>query len=123
MRTVNTIVAVVVTYNRKDLLRKCLKALLAQRDYSCDIIVVNNASIDGTKEFLDTYLNEHCITIHHLDNNLGGAGGFNYGMREAVLSGYEYIWLMDDDCICNVDTLSALMHADSVLKGEYGESR
>ncbi|MBX8924534.1 glycosyltransferase family 2 protein [Veillonella parvula] len=120
MRTVNTIVAVVVTYNRKDLLRKCLKALLAQRDYSCDIIVVNNASIDGTKEFLDTYLNEHCITIHHLDNNLGGAGGFNYGMREAVLSGYEYIWLMDDDCICNVDTLSALMHADSVLKGEYG---
>lgn len=113
------IVAVVVTYNREKLLRKCLDALLVQ-SYPCDIIVINNASTDGTINLLNTYVDQAKITIYNLPTNLGGAGGFNYGLRQAVLRGYEYIWLMDDDCICNVDTLSALMNADNVLKGEYG---
>ena len=52
--------------------------------------------------------------------NIGGAGGFNYGMRWAVEAGYEYLWVMDDDCLPEPDALEKLLEADKVLGGNYG---
>ena len=48
----NAIVAIVVTYNRRELLEKNLYALLAQSEDDFDIFVIDNASTDGTKEFV-----------------------------------------------------------------------
>ena len=42
------IAAIVVTYNRKELLHQCIEKLLAQQKAACDILIVDNASTDGT---------------------------------------------------------------------------
>ena len=75
--------AVVVTYNRLEMLKDCLGALERQT-VPCDILVVDNASTDGTKEFLEGTWNVSCI---RMKENTGGAGGFNTGMKEAVKRG------------------------------------
>lgn len=130
------IAAVVVTYNRKDLLLECLNYLQAQ-DYSdapqaaittLDILVIDNASTDGTAEALkpllsaaeDTASTTRSIHYYNTGSNLGGAGGFNYGMRKAVEEGYDYIWVMDDDCMPHEDTLLGFLNADAKLNGAYG---
>lgn len=113
------VVAIVVTYNRKEYLKKCLEALLEQREI-CDILIVDNYSTDGTKEEIEKYINLKQIIYMNTGANLGGAGGFNYGTRKALELGYKYIWLMDDDCIVNKDSLKELLEADKHLNGKYG---
>lgn len=118
----NKTVAVVVTYNRIEMLKKCIYALEAQI-HNCDIIVIDNASTDETAVWLKQYTNEkENICFFNTGANLGGAGGFNYGIRKAVETGYDYVWIMDDDCIPNADALEKLMNADKILGGpeNYG---
>lgn len=67
-----SIAAVVVTFNRITLLQKCIKALYNQTKKLDAIIVINNNSTDGTKEWLDKQNN--IIVIHQ--ENVGGSGGF-----------------------------------------------
>ena len=73
-------VAVVVTYNRKELLRGCLRCLREQKS-PCDILVVDNASTDGTEEMLRPMIDAGEIRYHNTGENLGGAGGFSEGRR------------------------------------------
>lgn len=114
----NEVVAVVVTYNRKELLKECIEALLLNQ--KCDILIIDNASTDGTKEYIKEYIKMENIIYENTGDNLGGAGGFNYGIKEAVKLGYSYIWIMDDDSIVMKDTLERLLEADNRLKGKYG---
>lgn len=114
------VAAVVVTYNRLKMLQQCLQHLEKQT-YPCDTLVVNNASTDGTETFLSEYMQNHSgVYVHNQSSNTGGAGGFNHGMRWAVESGYDYVWIMDDDCLPNPDALEKLMEADEILNGNYG---
>ena len=113
------VAAVVVTYNRKDLLIECIEALLNQEYSDCDVIVVDNASTDGTSELVKETFGSSVIYVN-TGSNLGGAGGFNYGMKTAYMLGYEYFWLMDDDCIVNPDSLSVLMKTAEDLNGNFG---
>src|ERR1035441_9411687 len=94
-----SIAAVVVTYNRKALLGECLDALLKQTHPLDAIYVIDNASTDGTKEFLNErgYLRESKIRYVPLPDNTGGAGGFYEGLRHAFEAGFDWFWLMDDD--------------------------
>lgn len=46
------VTAVVVTYNRKTLLKECIESLLAQTYKNLDILVIDNASTDGTEGFV-----------------------------------------------------------------------
>ena len=115
----NQVAAVVVTYNRLSLLQKCIKSLCAQTA-ACDILVVNNASTDGTTQWLENQEKTHILTTRNTGSNLGGAGGFNFGMRWAVEDGYQYLWLMDDDCLPEPDALENLLKADRLLNGNYG---
>ena len=114
------IVAIVVTYNRKELLKECINALINQDYPKCDILVVDNASTDGTKEYIVEELKNGKVHYINTGSNLGGAGGFNYGMKEAYNMGYEYMWLMDDDCIVKDDSLKELLKMDQELDGNYG---
>lgn len=108
--------AVVVTYNRKELLKECIAHLQSQT-VPVDILVIDNASTDGTADlFADSA--EH-LYYFNTGANLGGAGGFNFGMRKAVEAGYEYVWVMDDDTLPNADAHEKLMEADSLV-GNYG---
>lgn len=122
-----SIAAVVVTYNRKDLLLECLSCLQAQdfsnapqQNATLDILVIDNASTDNTHEALQSLIEDKAIRYYNTGSNLGGAGGFNYGMRKAVELGYDYVWVMDDDCMSHDDTLFEFLNADAELQGNYG---
>lgn len=116
----NKVSAVVVTYNRIELLKECLNALKGQ-SYPCDILVVDNASTDGTDEYIQTIKSKYNnLYYKNTEANIGGAGGFNFGMRWAVEEGYEYVWVMDDDCLPYSDALQKLIEADGILKENYG---
>ena len=114
------ILAVVVTYNRKELLSECIEALLKQECDFLDVLIVDNASTDGTRRYIDKYIKNKRVLYENTGSNIGGAGGFNYGMKKGVELGYDYIWLMDDDTIVKKDSLTNLLKADEYLKGNYG---
>lgn len=99
------VLAGIVTHNRLALLKECLESLRNQTYKKFDILVVDNESTDGTKEFLDAQTS--LIVIHQ--DNLGGAGGFYACMKYAVENGYDYIWLMDDDGLAALDQLELLL--------------
>lgn len=116
----NKIAAVVVTYNRLALLKQCMASLLKQ-NHPCDILLVNNNSTDDTEQWaMQTVKLEENVKYRNTGANLGGAGGFNFGMRWAVEAGYEFVWLMDDDCLPYEDALQELLTAHERLKGNYG---
>lgn len=101
------IVTVVVTYNRKEMLRKNLEALLAQTQKT-EIYIIDNHSTDGTYEYIKDLLNEY-ITYERLKENTGGAGGFSYGIKKAFENGADVIWGMDDDAIPEKEALEKLI--------------
>ena len=111
-----SVAAVVVTYNRLPLLKQCVDCLRAQTT-TCEILIVNNASTDGTEEWLAVQTG---LLSRNTGSNLGGAGGFNYGMRWAAEDGFDYVWVMDDDTLPKPDALEKLLEADEILKGDYG---
>ena len=111
----NNIVAVIVTYNRKKLLLECINSLLKQENISCDIIVIDNKSTDGTETAIKSLASEK-IRYINTGTNLGGAGGFNFGIKKAVEFGYDYVWLMDDDCIPKSTALFKLNEAGKKYK-------
>lgn len=104
------ICTVVVTYNRYKLLKECLDSLLYQT-YKTDILVVNNASTDDTDSKIkeDGYLENENIIYKQLPKNLGGAGGFHFGVEYAQENSYDYVWLMDDDAEPELNTLEGLV--------------
>lgn len=109
--------AVVLTFNRKDLLRGCLESLAAQTR-ACDrIIVIDNCSTDGTPEMLR---NEWAgrVEVHTLSRNVGASGGFNAGIRIAYQVGADFVWVMDDDVLPDADALEKLLEADQYLADE-----
>lgn len=117
----NDTLAVVVTYNRKDLLKKCINHLLDQTVKELDILIVDNASTDGTDKCIQNlYSKEHRVIYENTGNNLGGAGGFSYGIKWAVIHKYEYLWIMDDDTIPQLNALEELKKKDDLLNGKYG---
>lgn len=114
------VIAVVVTYNRKELLKECIEALINQNYKSCSVLIVDNNSTDGTREYIDKYIDGKKVIYDNTGKNLGGAGGFNYGVKKAYELGYDYIWIMDDDCIVHKNSLEKLMIEDENLQGNYG---
>lgn len=107
--SVNSTIAVVVTYNRLDLLKEGVQALLSQTS-SCDILIVDNASTDNTPNWAQAFAQSHpSVYYENTGANLGGAGGFNYGMRRGVEMGYDYVWIMDDDAIAQPTALEKLL--------------
>lgn len=94
-------IAIVVTYNRKELLVRCLEALLTQQQQVNDILIIDNDSRDGTQAYLEEngYLNNKMVSYINIGKNLGGAGGFSYGLAYAIKNNFTWMWLMDDDAI------------------------
>ncbi len=123
MPEITSVAAVVVTYNRKTLLSECIQALLHQQlpeAVSLDLLVVDNASTDGTDDMVKPMARQN-DRIHYLPltKNLGGAGGFHYGMKWAAEQGYDYIWIMDDDTIPEEEALANLLKGAS-LADDFG---
>lgn len=99
---------VVVTYNRLSLLQENILALKQQTFPLHKIFIINNCSTDGTHEFLDSLSSDSQMGIIHLPENKGGAWGFYEGIKQAVLAGCDYVWIMDDDTIPTKNALEEL---------------
>lgn len=99
--------AVVVTFNRKALLRECLQGLQRQTRPPDEILVVDNLSTDGTPDMVRTEFPS--MAMYELGKNLGGAGGFHFGMKRAHEEGFDWLWIMDDDVEPYPEALERLM--------------
>lgn len=99
------ITAVVVTFNRLKLLQRVIASLQKQSVHIHDIIIVNNGSTDGTKEWLDKQNKLHIIH----QENVGGSGGFYRGIQEASKTECDWIWCLDDDVFPSEHCLENLL--------------
>ena len=142
------IAAIVVTYNRKDLLGRCLDSLLVQSRPLNALYIVDNHSADGTYDFLlarrliapvepredgpvETVKTVatpggagRSLEVHYLrlSANTGGAGGFHEGMKRAAGAGFDWLWLMDDDLLTAPDALAVLTRQADALRDRGEES-
>ena len=112
------IAAIVVTHNRKNMLKECIFKVLNQTQ-QCDIVIVDNASTDGTDQLVLEFQSER-IYYHRLSQNTGGAGGFFEGILWAMCQKYEYFWLLDDDTFPEKTALEELVFASRKLEKKYG---
>ncbi len=107
--------AVVVTHNRKELLHQSLRALQEQTVPPDSVVVVDNASTDGTAAMVSEEFPE--MDLLALDVNGGGAGGFAKGLRHGRRTGARWLWMLDDDTIATPTALQALLDAERRLEG------
>lgn len=117
----NRICVVVVTYNRKELLLRNIRATLSQT-VPVDILIFDNHSTDGTQEFLNENRVLVLPNVHYFFNdvNIGGAGGFCEGAKIAYNMGFDLMWLMDDDGYCyNSNTLQSLIEAIPTEQNQF----
>lgn len=94
---------VIVTYNRLKLLKECINACISQTKKFEKIYVINNASTDGTKEYLNTLNKIENLRIINLEENKGGSGGFYEGLKRIENEELDYVLLIDDDAIIDTD--------------------
>ena len=103
------IATIVVTYNRVQLVTKCIDGIINQNKKPDRVYIIDNASTDNTYEVL--YQNGYVDNIKEdiefvyikMNSNLGGAGGFYTGLNQAFNDGYDLFWVMDDDGVSDKD--------------------
>jgi rhamnopyranosyl-N-acetylglucosaminyl-diphospho-decaprenol beta-1,3/1,4-galactofuranosyltransferase len=115
------VAAIVVTFNRKELLVESIAALQRQTTPLSKIFVVDNASTDGTEGYLrEKGLLIDLVEYVRLSENTGGAGGFEAGLRHAMKEGFGWYWLMDDDSIAEPQALGELLQTPTVNDEHVG---
>ncbi len=99
--------AVVVAFNRAELLRRCLASLFAQTHPPAHVLVVDNASTDATPDVLAQFP----VETLRMAENTGAAGGFEAGVRHAAGQGWDWLWIVDDDIEATPPALEKLLDA------------
>lgn len=111
-------VAVIVTYNRKELLARNIDMLLKQTKQFDRIYIIDNCSTDGTYEYLNTkgWISNSLFFYIRSEVNIGGAGGFYMGSKAAFDDGADWVVLMDDDGVAeDENTFSILFNVANDL--------
>lgn len=103
----NNVIAVIVTYNRLELLKRVIDSLCNQTKTLEKIIIVNNGSTDGTSDYLSSFIYNELFLIV-CQENVGGSGGFYRGIQEAMKFDCDWIWCMDDDVFPRKDCLQIM---------------
>lgn len=104
------VACVIVTYNRLGLLKNTVAAVTGQTRKPETIVIVDNCSTDGTRDWLQQLASGRSdIMPVLLDTNIGGAGGFHHGIKRAYETGADWIWTMDDDVFPLDDALEQLL--------------
>ncbi|MGW6003841.1 glycosyltransferase [Oerskovia enterophila] len=101
--------AVIVTYNRRELLKQTLAGIEGQKRLPDHVVIIDNASDDGTDEYLAGREFTVPTTVRRLPENTGGAGGFATGTEVAYELGLDAMWLMDDDTVPQPEALGELV--------------
>lgn len=115
-----TVAAVVVTFNRLEKLKSVIAALEAQTLPPATLLIIDNASTDGTREYLAGLAHDPRIEVVTMATNTGGAGGFAEGMLRGYATGADHVWIMDDDCYPQPAALEALVRGFDDAVAELG---
>lgn len=107
------VAAVLVAFNREELLQESLDALAAQSRRPDRLIVVNNASTDNSAQVAEQALESwEDARLINLTENTGGAGGFAVGIAAALTDpSIDWVWVMDDDTVPHEGALDAALDA------------
>jgi len=108
--TAGPIVAIMVTYNRRSTAVVAVEAVLRQEVAPERVIVIDNASTDGTPAALRTAFGNR-VDVVEMSRNTGGAGGFAAALEIALARGATTVWFMDDDAVADPTALGALVTA------------
>lgn len=108
------VLAIVVTYNAMRWVERCLGSLFASR-LRPDVLVVDNGSADGTREFVHEHFPAAELILS--DGNPGFGAANNIGLRLALERGYDFVYLLNQDAWVEKDTLSTLVAA---ARPDYG---
>lgn len=132
-----TVATIIVTYNRKEYLTKCIGGILQQTKKVDSLFIIDNASSDGTFEYLKTKgiiqkyskydkniykfkinINNNSIPVYYLklNENIGSAGGFYEGLKFAFKYNFDWYWIMDDDVMPIPYTLEELLKYKEISK-------
>ncbi|WP_188780743.1 glycosyltransferase [Marmoricola endophyticus] len=105
------IVAVSVTFDRRELVTRLVRAVTAGSVVPDEIVVVDNASRDDTVAALEALAGELDVPLRvvRLASNTGGAGGFHAGLVDFLAGDADLVWLMDDDGVPAPDCLELLL--------------
>ena len=112
-------VLLIVTYNRKELLKECIHAACHQTIPYERIVVIDNASTDGTQEYLRALEGDGRLQVIRESENLGGAGGFAHGLTAAHALSPDWITIIDDDAILRPDFLEQIEAAIQKYGTQY----
>lgn len=105
-----------MTYNRRESLRRCLQAIRGQTLVPKKVLVIDNASTDGTDKMLSDEFPDVAAT--RTQENLGCAGAMHEALRHTLRLHPEYIWLFDDDAIAAPTCLEILYREIQILQRE-----
>lgn len=106
---------ITVTYNAATVLDDFWASLQAQRDVDWSLVIVDNASVDGTAEKLATIQADPRVTVIHCATNTGAAEGNNIGLRHALRTGQNFIILCNNDVLFGPDVLHDLVQTKCAL--------
>lgn len=99
---------VLAAFNALEYSRACLKSILEHTPLSYELVLIDNGSSDGTKEYFETIPGARIIQN---EKNLGFARGYNQGIKAGR---GKYIVLINNDCIVSANWLSNMLScADS----------
>lgn len=99
---------VICNYNKKNDALACIRSILESKFQDYDIYVVDNASTDGSAEAIRNAYGEQ-VTLLVNQENLGGSGGFNTGLRAAFQKGYPYLMCVDNDALLDENAVGNLL--------------
>ena len=108
----------VVTCNRLSLLKECVEAINSQQYSMEKVVIVNNNSNDGTKEYLDS-IKDKRYTVVHSTENLGGAGGFYLALQQFENQPVDWVLIIDDDAIIRPDFIQEMKSKIEQSSGKY----
>ncbi|WP_307793073.1 glycosyltransferase family 2 protein [Microbacterium stercoris] len=115
-----TVAAVVVTFNRLEKLKTVIASIEAQTHPVEKLLIIDNASTDGTGEYLAGLSSSAPVEVVSMEKNSGGAGGFAEGMIRGYASGADHVWIMDDDCYPQPEALANLVRGFDEAVAELG---
>ena len=98
------VATVIVTWNKRSDVCLLLEDIdkLDLQNIQLDIYIVDNASTDGTQAHIEQYYSK--VKVLQTGRNVGGSGGFSYGLKILSTLEYDYLWLLDNDV--RLDTLA-----------------
>lgn len=104
--------AIIVTYNRLEKLKHALECYDVQSTPFRNVIIVDNHSTDGTRDFLKQWKevpSQYRKHILFLDSNLGGSGGFYAGEEYALTLNPDWVFVSDDDAYPEEQTVAKFL--------------